>query len=186
MNIVIAGCGALGSYIATGICHHSEVTGFYLIDDDTVGEENLGTSAYWRSQVGMPKAVALAELIYWMSGKHVYHDNHTLEEQLRSADGLVVDTFDNPVARALVYELENHTLHSGVNESRMGVSLWDIEYPRPNPTFERANNPVCTNQLGAKIIRLTSTMAIVSILRWLETGQKLNFVTTELGEVYRV
>jgi hypothetical protein len=58
-RILIAGLGSLGSEAAIQLAH--QVEGFVLADPDTVAAPNPARQAYYRAQIGLPKAHALAE-----------------------------------------------------------------------------------------------------------------------------
>lgn len=174
MNIYIAGCGALGSQISMHLALND--VRFILIDNDRVGQENIGTSAYDRHQAGMPKANALAELL-WLRGCA------DTEPQIRFVDAtiktrdeyLIIDSFDNVQARSHTCGL--NTVHVGVSTDRTGIILWDDSYTLPEEP--EGGNPVCTHLLGRKILRMTATYAANVIEHYLETGEKRNALVTE-------
>jgi len=139
VNIYVAGCGALGSQIAMHLALNDDVT-FILIDNDRVGSENIGTSAYDRHQVNMMKATALSELL-WLRGcaftePQVRFIDHSL---VVNHEHLIIDTFDNISARECTCGMS--TIHVGVSVDRTGIILWDDSYTLPEE--QEGGNPVC-------------------------------------------
>lgn len=176
MKFILCGCGAVGSRIAMELCHlrHDWV----LVDDDTVGKENIGTSAFWEEHVTMYKAQALAEMM-WRKGKTqaVPYPKTLAPAGIKmllreTPDVVVLDCFDNPRARLVISSLVVPTLHVGVGQGYTGSVVWDSHWASPDVDYERGYNPVCTNQLGDDIIRFTSNVAVVSIKRYLGSGFK--------------
>lgn len=167
--IAIVGCGALGSRIALEL-HGQE---FLLWDDDRVGEENVGTSAYSLHHAGRFKAVVLSELCA-RRGVRAEHVTETLDRGnvvRLSVMALVVDCLDNAPSRALLTGLSVPTLHVGVSEAGSGSCLWDHDgYEVPDDGYARGENPVCTHQLNAQLLRMTATAAVGVIEDWLANG----------------
>lgn len=175
MKIIIAGCGALGSRVALDLALNEDVV-FILVDNDRVGEENIGTSAYDRHQVGMPKAIALSELLWLRGCAETDPAIRFVDSKMEWAgDYLVVDTFDNVQARE--HTCGMNTVHIGVSTDRTGIILWDESYTLPEEPEDGLH--ICTHLLGRKILRLTATYAVNVIERYLETGEKRNALVTE-------
>ena len=185
--IVFAGCGALGSFIAMSIVDPEHE--YLLIDDGRVGEENIGTSAYFRQQVGMWKVDALSELMYHKVGSdlrlHTYkttlivpvdtilYTGHT------NTGNLFVDTFDNSDSRELVYNSRDGcAVHVGVSEEHTGAVTWDECWIPPGGP-PRGENPICTHHLGRKILRFTAAVAAGIIENYLEVGRYRSVMVTE-------
>lgn len=182
-NIIIAGCGALGSRVALELAH-SELT-LYLLDDDTVKEQNVHTSAYWRSHIGMRKVDALAEMIYRKTGGICQTHSKTIERNLYLMPfqtDLVICSFDNQRARNLCLSAGMTTLQVGLSAGRTGSVVWDEWYEQPEVELERGDNVICTNELGVKIIRATVAAACFAISEFLESGCKINFSVQESPE----
>lgn len=182
-SIIFLGCGAVGSLIASHLNCDLNIV-YDLVDDDTVERSNLGTSIYEEVHLGMPKVNALAHLLYRRNRRkcEVFHltlDGRTKKKVLPipvslTRNSLMIDTFDNPSARNLAREIGEHVIHVGVSPDHTGSVLWNEIYPELDISFERGSNPVCTNQLGAPIIRLTAVHAVNIIEHFLRTGEKLN------------
>jgi molybdopterin/thiamine biosynthesis adenylyltransferase len=192
MRIVMAGCGALGSRIAIELANPE--WDFILIDDDVVGEENIGTSAYSIHHVGMKKAVALAEMMYHKNQAHAYTFVETLEGHVvhyiklyryEAPRTIIVDSFDNPRARNCTIDIRSpsyNTLHVGISASREGSVIWDHIYPEPSIDFERGLNEICTNHLGQQIIQFTASVASGVILN----NDENSYIVRENMEVIRL
>ena len=57
----VFGCGAIGSSAAVCLSKHN-AKNFYLYDNDTVSLENIGISAYSKSDIGETKVFALTSI----------------------------------------------------------------------------------------------------------------------------
>lgn len=191
INIIICGCGALGSYIAMNIAN--ENTSLFLIDDDKVSKENVfnGTSAYTSDLIGKNKVDALSFLLY---RKYQIKSTPRIKTIRKPGQilnslipiGLVVDTFDNVKARACTVKLGVPILHVSIGEHGLGSIEWNNVYQLPETKFERGENPICTNEIGRNLILFTSTIASVIINKYLSTGvMESAYVNVERMEVYK-
>jgi len=193
-RLIMFGCGALGSQIALHLS--STDNSFLLIDDDRVSENNVvtGTSAYYMHQIGAQKIDCLSEML-WLKGRSISETypntvNHSNINQIMripihgSGEMIIVDTFDNIASRRIVQNFSPPlipVLHAGVSINRTGMVAWEHHFPLGSISddTDRHTNPVCTNQLGASILRLTSVIAVGAIEIFLATGQQKNFLITE-------
>ncbi len=167
--IAIVGCGALGSRIAL------ELRGQELLlwDDDRVGEENVGASAYSVHHTGQFKAVVLSELCARRGTRAEYVTETLNVDNVGRLSGmaLIVDCLDNAPSRRLLMGLAPPTLHVGVSETSSGSCLWDHEgYSVPEDGYRRGENPVCTHQLNSQLLRMASTAAVGIIEDWATDG----------------
>jgi len=175
--IAIVGCGALGSRIAL------ELPGQELMlwDDDRVGEENVGTSAYSLHHAGRFKAIVLSELCA-RRGLRAEHVTETLDggnARRLSEMALIVDCLDNAPSRALLVGSSAPTLHVGVSEMGSGSCLWDHDgYEVPDDGYPRGHNPVCTHLLNAQLLRMTAMAAVGVIGDWLADGNSRSALVT--------
>jgi hypothetical protein len=184
MKVAIMGCGALGSYIATMI--NRPGIDFLLVDDDKVEVDNLSTSAYSAEDVGIAKTVALGTMLYnkyqssEVTMKNVeFGDNgKSAKLILEYAPDIVIDCFDNYLARNATWRCNKNILHVGLNAERIGIVEWDETFEYMEPTFERGDNPVCTHELGKMIVLKTSVIAADVIEVFLRTGEKIGPVVT--------
>jgi predicted ThiF/HesA family dinucleotide-utilizing enzyme len=186
--IHIFGCGALGSHVALHLANLARGYDFTLWDDDRVEQQNILTSAYWTHHIGALKVNALADMMYRKAHARAIPRAITLTSKpnvdLQTTD-LAIDSFDNSDARALTTNLGVPTLHIGVSAQRTGQITWNEHYRVPESDFERGQNPICTNQLGQKILWFTAWVAANIAEDFLITGNQDNVITTENGRIFR-
>lgn len=197
--IALAGCGALGSWIAMMIAGNTPIDEMWLFDDDAIEDGNLATTVYLEHQVGAQKTVALAEMLYRkgvdgipISGEVKSHRDIFSHAPIPK-DFIVVDTFDNREARMCTYppSIEGRiwplTLHAGVSIQRTGAVIWHQRWtPPPESEYGRNENPVCTRHLGAQILQLTAAHAASSIRSFAASGKAMDVpMILESGEVIR-
>ena len=157
MNILILGCGAIGSRIAIELQGHDLI----LVDNDRVEAHNIPTSAYSSYHIGQTKVMALSEMCHFRGIQtRVFH--RTFDMTFPNVDvDLVIDCFDNTTARqdaSRVYK--DHTLyHVGVSEDRVGCVGLDGYYPMP-VSRDDTNNPICTHLMGQPILSMTALVAV--------------------------
>lgn len=184
MKLALCGCGALGSWL--GLFLASPEHDFILIDDDRVGGENIATSAFSIQHVGASKAVVLSEMMYrkckCIAVPHFFTFTEANLNLLAGCD-LVIDTFDNLESRRLLHGLDIPTVHAGVSEARTGEVAWDEGYVLPDDGYARGDNPICTHELGKRILRSTAAITASVIEMWLVDGTRANFVLTERMEI---
>jgi hypothetical protein len=184
-NILIAGCGALGSRIAYEIA--SPQIRLALLDFDVVAENNVtnGTSAFTRDCLGQPKTAALAALLfrrYRFAVDEMMNVRLTEENahQVMRFD-LVLDCFDNMPARRLLARHPN-VLHIGVSTGDTGGAWWNGDY---NLSADVNGPPVCTNALGRNLLRSTAALACAVIDEYLVLGQQKSAATNSWLRVMR-
>lgn len=184
-KIAIFGCGALGSHIALNLARPK--LEYYLIDDDSVENDNVYTTAFNLGQVGMRKVEALSNMLFdllpesegnvWTYGKEFLADGYEIEPV-----DLMVDCFDNGKSRNAValYGQKTNTplVHVGLTEERTGVIGWK-EFPIVADSPRGEENAVCTNQLGQTIIQLTSALAAGAIRQFLLDGTQRSLLVTD-------
>jgi hypothetical protein len=182
MKVLIAGCGAVGSWL--GILHANAEHEYILIDDDVVERENVfnGTSAYYEHHIGVPKVQILAEMIYLKSGADVIGLQKTVKAQAditKHNPDIVVDCFDNVASRALTIVLDIPSLHVGVGRG-FGSIEWaeDFEWDKDKKT-ERNEQAICTNELGRNIILVTAAIAVNQLNTFLTVGHRESVVVKE-------
>jgi hypothetical protein len=183
--IGIAGCGALGSHIATFIAEPEMKMG--LFDFDRVDKQNVltGTSVFSREHIGTFKSDTLAGILFTRFGASVRtHRRPVDSDRLFLACSLVIDCFDNAEARSHTVGLDIPALHVGVSPQMIGAIEWDETYQLPD-AIEPEPNEICTHQLGRDIILLTSVVASTIIRRFLVDGTKLSAVVNNRLEIIR-
>jgi molybdopterin/thiamine biosynthesis adenylyltransferase len=102
--VVMAGCGAIGSWTATFLARMG-VANFRLIDKDRIEDHNVSTQTFLPANVGQYKTRALQEQLYRISKARCELQPVELTTQnlslLHKCD-LVICTFDNSASRQLV------------------------------------------------------------------------------------
>jgi hypothetical protein len=203
MQYIFCGCGAVGSRIALDIARQNDL--IVLIDDDTVGRENIPSSAYRITDVGKTKVSALAIHLHDKAQAIPHSVNRQMHRNMAdfvkserrlpgliNRDAIVVDTFDNTLSRNLTSGGYRDTIHVGITESREGIVYWDSpwnglhlvpELSSRELSQARDSNPVCTNQLDFNTIILTSIMGAYSIMHHVATGKKQDFLVRNDGSV---
>lgn len=189
MNIVLCGAGALGSQLLFAAAR-PEMTGTIIDFDRVEYAANVasGTTVYGSPQVGAYKAVALAEIVYRLRGARFAPDTErlTTERVTRVYQGfreatVVVDAFDNLPARSLLCGRHVPVLHVAVSNQGTGVVAWDNAYQLPESVD---GPPVCTHQLGVRLLRFTAAIAANVLDTFLADGVRLNkMVTQGLGVI---
>ncbi len=105
-NVLLIGCGALGSNIGIGLAR-AGIGSITLVDRDIVEEENLGTHQYPHQEIGLPKAIALKQRILEINKEikveaFVADVNKTNIEGFVRGRDLLLDGADNMRTRFLV------------------------------------------------------------------------------------
>lgn len=187
--IGVFGVGAIGSQLALHIARESRQ--ILLLDDDRVSGNNVGngTSAFSLHHVGVYKVIVLSEMVYHRARCMAGPVIKTLTEQnvARWTRGLslAIDAFDNARAHNLLHNIGIPVLHVGVSEQRTGAIVWDHHWQSIPVTFERGQAHICTNEIGAPILRLTATLAANVVEHWIATGEQRDIWLTEDGRTYR-
>src|SRR5438128_8914129 len=105
MKVTICGAGALGGNVVESLAR-SGFARLRVIDRDRVEERNLSTQPYYRSDIGAFKAKILANALCRALGATVDARAEELTAsnagKLLGGSDLVIDTFDNSIARQAV------------------------------------------------------------------------------------
>lgn len=178
--ITICGAGALGANIAENLAR-SGFDKLTVIDRDRIEERNLSTQPYYRSDVGAFKAKILANNLYRAIGTKV--DAKTKEltptntTQLLKDSQLIVDVFDNSVARQAVKDYADQfsipCIHAGLAADYAEV-IWNEFYRVPS----NINNDVCDYPLARNLVMVTVAVTCEAIVSFIATKQQRNFTIT--------
>jgi molybdopterin-synthase adenylyltransferase len=140
--ITICGAGTLGAHLTETLARMG-FTRLRLIDKDRVETRNLSVQPYSRAEVGAPKARALANTLYRAVQARVEPMIVELTAanalELLCGSALVIDAFDNYLARAAVSfetrSAELPCLHIGFSPDGLyGSGLWEPHYVVPRET----------------------------------------------------
>lgn len=184
VQIVVFGCGALGSRIAYDIAKAERILDLY--DRDRVSVDNIGTSLFVRPHIGLNKVRALSQMI-GVKGVLVYTFPEDITyAKLDESQTLVIDCLDNAQSRnlsnrlALRYKVP--IIHIGVGEG-VGEARWgQFDYNDPEP----GTTPICTHQLGIPVIALTAAIGVVAIEQFLLDGSQNNYIVNAGGMTRQV
>lgn len=178
--ITVCGAGALGANITENMAR-SGFGKLVVIDRDRIEERNLSTQPYYKTDVGAYKAKILTNTLYRALGVTV--DGHSKEltatnaSQLLRHTSVVIDTFDNSVARQAVKdyckEAQLPCLHVGLASDYSEV-IWNDIYRVPSP----ANDDVCDYPLARNLVMLTVAVACEVIINFIASGQQQSFTIT--------
>lgn len=104
--VVVCGAGALGANLVEHLARSGLPCRLVVIDHDRVERANLGTQPYRVAQVGMAKAVALADVVEEGCERVIEARVETIDAgcapRLLSGATLVVDCLDNAPSRLAV------------------------------------------------------------------------------------
>lgn len=181
--VTVCGAGALGGNITENLAR-SGFAKLVVIDRDRIEERNLSTQPYYKSDVGAYKAKILTNTLYRALGITV--DGRSKELTTTNAaqflrdTSLVIDTFDNSVARQAVQDYCKNAqipcLHVGLERDYAEV-IWNDIYRVPSPT----NDDVCDYPLARNLVMLTVAVACEVIINFVASEQQQSFTMT-LGD----
>ena len=189
--ITVCGAGTLGANLTETLTRMG-FTRLRVIDKDRVETRNLSVQPYSRAEVGAPKARALANTLY----RAVQARVEPLITELTAANApellresaLVVDAFDNYLARAAV-SFETRTvglpcLHIGFSPDGLyGSGLWEPHYRVPQET---PGDP-CDYPLTRPFAQALAALAARAITDFFRTGicHEFEMTWTDLKVQYR-
>lgn len=184
LKVTVCGAGALGANVAESLarCGAKRLA---VVDRDRIEERNLSTQPYRRADVGSYKAKILAGDLFRAVGARVDVHAETLNasnrDKLLDGAALVIDAFDNSVARRLLWEHGRDTgcpvLHAGMAEG-YGEVVWNEVYRVPSDALD----DVCDYALARTLAMLTSAVACEIVMRWVATGSRQSYGLT-LGDL---
>jgi len=182
--VTVCGAGALGANITESLAR-SGLAKLKVIDRDRIEERNLSTQPYYRSDIGAFKAKILANSLYRALGVNLEAESKELiatnAGQLLGSTSLVIDTFDNSVARQAVKDYCESAnlpcLHVGLGGD-YGEVICNQVYRVPSP----ANDDVCDYPLARNLVMLTVAVACEVIVTFVATGKQQSFTVT-LGDL---
>lgn len=178
--VMICGAGALGANITESLAR-SGFGKLKVIDRDRIEERNLSTQPYYRSDVGAFKAKILANNLYRAIAVQVAAETRELTaanaKQLLSKSALVIDAFDNSMARQAVKDYCDSAglpcLHAGLAGDYAEV-IWNQVYRVPSD----ANDDFCDYPLARNLVMLTVAIATEVVVKFITTGESLSFTVT--------
>jgi molybdopterin-synthase adenylyltransferase len=183
LPVTVCGAGALGANLVESLARQGFAR-LKVIDRDRVEERNLSTQPYYRSDVDAAKAKILANSLYRAIGLAV--DAQVTEltpanaAKLLARSGLVVDTFDNSVARQAVWDAcaagAIPCLHAGLAGDYAEV-IWNEIYRVPSAT----RDDVCDYPLARNLVTFAVAITCETIVAFATTGEQRSYTLT-LGD----
>ena len=177
--VTICGAGALGANITESLAR-SGFEKLKVIDRDRIEERNLSTQPYYRSDIGAMKAKILANSLYRALGVNVDAQAKELTTanvaQLLRDSSLIIDTFDNSIARSAVKnycDANLPCLHVGLAQDYAEI-IWNEVYRVPSP----ANDDICDYPLARNLVTLTVAVACEVIIAFVVTKQRPSYTVT--------
>ncbi len=102
-TVMVVGCGGTGGFAAEGLCRLlPPATRLVLVDNDRVEESNLRRQNFYREDLGMFKAEALARRLARKFGRTVGYSLNPFSNNLLEHNTLVVGCVDNAMARTSI------------------------------------------------------------------------------------
>ena len=178
--ITVCGTGALGANLTENLAR-SGFGKLKVIDRDRIEERNLSTQPYYRSDVGAFKAKILANNLYRAIAVKVEAETKELTAdnvgQLLKGSNLVIDAFDNSIARGVVKDYCQSAslpcLHTGLAGDYAEV-IWNDSYRVPSD----ANDDICDYPLARNLVMLTVAIATETIITFIANGQSRSHTLT--------
>jgi molybdopterin-synthase adenylyltransferase len=182
-SVTLCGAGALGANIAENLARQGFAR-LRVIDRDRIEERNLSTQPYYRGDIGAFKAKILANSLFRALGVSLDVRAEELTAQnvgkLLQDSSLVIDAFDNSVARRVVTEhcaaRNQPCLHVGLASDYAEI-LWNEVYRVPSP----AQDDVCDYPLARNLVLMTVAIACEVIVGFAASGERRNLTLT-LGD----
>jgi molybdopterin/thiamine biosynthesis adenylyltransferase len=180
LPVTICGAGALGANLTEALARQG-FAHLIVIDRDRVEERNLSTQPYYRGDIGAQKAKIIANALYRALGVAVTGRVEELTAanaaKLLAGSGLVVDTFDNSVARQAVRDAcavsSIPCLHAGLAAGYAEI-LWNEGYRVPSAT----NDDVCDYPLARNLVLLTVAVAAEVVVLFAATEARTAYTIT--------
>jgi molybdopterin-synthase adenylyltransferase len=182
-QITICGTGALGANLAESLARMG-LRNLRVIDRDRIEPHNLSTQPWQTRDVGSPKVMVLAHMLYRAVGTRV--DPQQVElvatnaTKILKGSHLVVDAFDNIPGRRLVGEKakEMHIpcLHLALGgSSDYGCGLWNDDYVLPD---KPAGIDGCEYPLTRSLALMVAAAGSEVIARFLVAKEQHGFEVT--------
>jgi molybdopterin/thiamine biosynthesis adenylyltransferase len=163
MSIVhIAGCGAIGTHIASQLVTMEEIKELHLYDFDTVELRNVAHRLRLKHYIGMKKVDALKTELLANFSHRIPAQNIILHHgdilNCSNLNGLVIDCLDNYEARKFTTKF--NTLHVGFNPIPTGLVHWNDNYDVPEVV---SKTDPCDKQELYVFLNLLASVACFSI-----------------------
>ncbi|HEX8073312.1 MAG TPA: ThiF family adenylyltransferase [Pyrinomonadaceae bacterium] len=180
MPLTVCGAGALGANVLESLARQGFAR-LRVVDRDRVEEQNLSTQPYGRAEVGAHKARVLAHAVYRALGVEADARAEELTAanaaKLLGGSALVLDAFDNSVARRAVQDYCAGAgvacLHAGLAGDYAEV-IWNEVYRVPSP----AQDDVCDYPLARNLVTLAVAVACECVVEFVAEGARRSYTIT--------
>jgi len=184
LRVAICGAGAVGSNLVDNMARQG-FKKMVVIDMDRIKAHNIPTQTWTRREIGQYKATMLQRAVFESSETMVDAVLKKLEtgnvKKMLSDATLVVDGFDNSESRRIVADhcrqAKKDCLHVGLAKDYAEV-IWNERYRVPRDVV---GLDVCEYPMARNTIILAVGVATETIVRYVATGRKHNYVIT-LGD----
>jgi len=177
--VVMAGVGAIGSWVAI-MLGHMGVRNFRLIDKDRVEIHNVSSQAFTPANVGQYKTRAVQEQLYRISKARC--ETHPVEltgknvASLLTAADLVICSFDNKKSKETVksecLKKQIPCVFSAMNgEEAYFEILWAENYQPPDDPVMLTIDP-CNYSLSTTLVTATASITAEIAINFLLKGER--------------
>jgi len=177
--VVIAGCGAIGSWIAI-LLTHMGILNLRLIDKDRVEIHNVSTQAFTPRNVGQYKTRAVQEQLYRISKARC--ETHPVEltgknvAVLLTASDLVICSFDNKKSKEIVktecLQKRIPCVFSAMNGEEVYLEvIWAENYKPPDDPVTLEVDP-CAYPLCTTLVTTSASLTTEIATQYLLRGEK--------------
>ena len=183
-QIIVFGVGAAGSNTCLHLVYSYPILNFTVVDFDTVESRNYeaGTQPYSKMDLNRPKTQALQRVIMAAKNKSISAINKKIgsskdilslvEDPSRA---ILIDAFDNAASRNLFVGLNKcNVIHIGFSANLCGEAVWDETFTPMETAKSDAKIDVCEMTMARPFIFALTSMAAMSIGRFIEKGEKNN------------
>jgi len=173
MNILLCGCGALGSNLTRLLV--PDLRGAHsltLLDDDVVEERNIiaGTQWYTPDQLDLPKVEALQYNIYQAYQREILAQRANIIDIDPNTYDFVIDCFDNYRARNMVHNIKPPVIHLGFSDQVTFEIAWDEQYQVPSDIDTGMD--ICEMPGAAAFITRVAALGALTIEHFLRTTEQ--------------
>lgn len=187
-SVHLVGCGTLGTHTIANLLGCVDIEILHLYDKDIVEARNIGHRLRLKQSIGKEKTQALKQdIILNFSGRINPHNINVRTGDIikwdkpknpLSIEGLVIDCLDNTEARSFVTKMikPEHLIHLGFSPDMTGEVHWGEGYKVPQG--EHKQDP-CDRPEFYAFASMLSSIAVLSIINWLETGEKDNYLVSK-------
>jgi len=184
-NIIVCGCGAIGSNLIDNLLRQGfeDIT---VIDFDRIEDHNRGTQIWESREVGSLKTESMKRRAFVVSKtdlksvpKKLTKENTKKFLSTGKDITIVIDTFDNSDSRRLLYDFCKNNdkvlcLHAGLFQDYAEI-IWNEAYNVPN---DPTGPDVCEYPLARNIILLCVAVTSEVLIRYIDIGVMDNYMIT--------